>query len=306
MDSNPIVIIGSTNMDMVVKTSHIPTPGETVLGGKFLMNPGGKGANQAVAVARLGGKASFISKVGNDIFGNQSLQLFVEEGIDTQFLLQDNQLPSGVALITVDDSGENSIVVAPGANAGLTRDNLEPSLEKIVDPGFYLMQLEVPIDTIKFALQYARQRGIKTILNPAPADPGITDLLDMVDYITPNSSEAEILTGIPITDMEQAKLAAAALHRLGSKHVIITLGEQGAIISGGDSIEHIPATPVKSVDSTAAGDTFNGALAVALAEGEDLPAAVKFACNAAAITVTRLGAQNSIPTRKELDQIRQD
>ena len=198
MNKRKIVVIGSTNMDMVVKTTHIPVPGETVLGGAFLMNTGGKGANQAVSVARLGGDVNFISRVGKDMFGRQSKQAFEEEGIDTSGLIEDNYAPTGVALITVDEFGENSIVVASGANLNLSPEDVETYLNKIPDVAIILLQLEIPMETVKFAAQYAASHGIKLIVNPAPFHPQIIELLHLIDIITPNSTEAEMLTGIAV------------------------------------------------------------------------------------------------------------
>ena len=287
-------------MDMVVKTSHIPVPGETVLSGSFFMNPGGKGANQAVSVARLGGDVAFVSKVGNDVFGKQSTQLFEEEGIDIAHLLSDDTLPSGVALITVDRSGENSIVVASGANAGLTPADLEDALDKIAGAGIVLMQLEIPMETVHFAAIYAVKHGVKVILNPAPANTLPPKLLSCIDIITPNQSEAAMLSGINVTDAATAAQAAVAIHNLGVKSVIITMGAMGCVIYDKGEITLVPAQKLEAVDTTAAGDVFCGALAVALAEGGTLLDAVNFASRAAAISVTRMGAQPSIPYRKEL------
>src|SRR5690554_405223 len=300
MNRRKIVVIGSTNMDMVVKASHIPVPGETVLGGAFLMNPGGKGANQAVSVARLGGEVTFISKVGNDIFGKQSTQAFEEEGIDISGVMEDNKAPSGVALITVDESGENSIVVASGANLNLTPEDVETHLKNIPDVAIILMQLEIPMETVKFTVRYASSHGIQIILNPAPSNSLVPELFEMVDIITPNSNEASMLTGIAVIDEESAKLAAEYLHRKGVKNVAITLGAKGAILLNEQGFHLIPATKVDAIDTTAAGDVFNGALAVAVSEGKNLLDAVTFACQAASITATRMGAQSSIPYRKEL------
>ena len=287
-------------MDMVVKTSHIPVPGETVLSGSFFMNPGGKGANQAVSVARLGGDVAFVSKVGNDVFGKQSTQLFEEEGIDIAHLLSDDTLPSGVALITVDRSGENSIVVASGANASLMPADLEDALDKIAGAGIVLMQLEIPMETVHFAAIYAVKHGVKVILNPAPANTLPPKLLSCIDIITPNQSEAAMLSGINVTDAATAAQAAVAIHNLGVKSVIITMGAMGCVIYDKGEITVVPAQKVEAVDTTAAGDVFCGALAVALAEGGTLFDAVDFASRAAAISVTRMGAQPSIPYRKEL------
>lgn len=295
-----IVVVGSTNMDMVVKTAHIPVPGETVLSGSFFMNPGGKGANQAVTIARLGGDISFISKVGNDVFGKQSAQLFDEEGINTYYLLCDDELPSGVALITVDNSGENSIVVASGANANLLPSDLEGALNEISKADFVLMQLEIPMETIEFVAEYATSKGVKVILDPAPAQELSSKLLGHIDIITPNKTEAEILSGIKVKNLEHAKKAARIIYKKGVKNVVITMGEWGAIICREGKTIMVEAQKVEALDSTAAGDVFNGALAIALSEGKDLEEAVRFACKVAAISVTRMGAQSSIPYRNEI------
>jgi ribokinase len=300
MRPGKIVIIGSSNMDMVVKTDHIPIPGETVLSGSFMMNPGGKGANQAVAVARLGGQAVFICKLGNDVFGKQFSYLFNDEHIDTSFILSDENLPSGVALITVDASGENSIVVASGANAHLRVADITPALEEIAQASILLVQLEIPMDTVNFAIGYASSKGVKVILNPAPANILSPELLKQVDILTPNKTEASMLSGIKVSNMETAKKAARIIREQGVKNVVVTMGSQGAVVcqQGGSVV--LPAPKMETVDTTAAGDVFNGALAVALSEGKDLEAAVAFACEAAAISVTRLGAQSSIPYRNEV------
>lgn len=299
MDIKKIVVVGSTNMDMVVKTSHIPVPGETVLGGSFFMNPGGKGANQAVTVARLGGEVHFISKVGNDVFGKQSSQLFEEEGINTFHVLSDDELPSGVALITVDEAGENSIVVASGANGNLYPDDLKDALNEIAGAGFLLMQLEIPMETVRFVARYAAAKGVRVILNPAPANTLSPDLLSCIDIITPNKKEAEMLSGIKVTNIESAKKAAKAICSMGVKNVVVTMGPLGAVVCQEGKTQVIPAQKVEAIDTTAAGDVFNGALAVALSEGKTFPDAVQFASMAAAISVTRMGAQSSIPYRNE-------
>jgi len=300
MSQKKIIIIGSTNMDMVVKTTHIPVPGETVLGGSFFMNPGGKGANQAVAVARLGGDAVFVSKMGNDVFGKQSRQLLDEEGIDTNFIAFDNEQPSGVALITVDGAGENSIVVAPGANANLVPSDLKKALNEIATAKIILLQLEIPMDTVEFVVQYASEQGTTVILNPAPAAKLPDALFKHINIITPNETEASILSGIPVTDIDSAQKAALIIHELGVRIVVITLGPLGALILEDGKFDRVSARTVDAVDSTAAGDAFNGALAVALSEGKGMVEAVDFACNVASISVTRLGAQSSIPYRNEL------
>lgn len=300
MQSKKILIIGSTNMDMVVKTKHIPAPGETVLAGSFFMNPGGKGANQAVAAARLGGNTVFISKVGNDVFGKQSSQLFDEEGINTRYLLSDDELPSGVALITVDQRGENSIVVAPGANGNLFPRHLEEALGEIADADIILMQLEIPMETVDFVAKYATSKNVTVILDPAPANDLSAELLSHINIITPNQTEAEMLSGIKVHDIESAKKAAEAIYARGVTHVIVTMGPLGAAICSEGKIHVIIAPHVEALDTTAAGDVFNGGLAVALGEGKTLVEAVHFGCLAAAVSVTRLGAQSSIPYRNEI------
>ena len=297
---NKIIVVGSANMDMVVKATHIPQPGETVLGGSFLMNPGGKGANQAVAVARLGGDVTFIGKIGDDIFGQQSRQLFQKEGIDTRGLLVDGNTPSGIALITVDERGENSIVVAPGANAFLKPKDVEEVLDHYPDSKILLVQLEIPMQTVEHAVRLARDRGMQVILNPAPADRSVSGMFHGIDVITPNASEAEMLSGITIVDVNSARQAAESIYQQGVKHVIITLGKDGAVLLEDGVFHHIPAMGVEVVDTTAAGDVFNGALAVAVCEGKAWKDAVVFACQAASIAVTRMGAQSSIPFRNEV------
>lgn len=296
-----ILVIGSSNTDMVIKTEKLPTPGETILGGKFLMNPGGKGANQSVAASRLGGKVTFISKRGNDLFGNQAVGLLMREGVDIQYIVKDPDLPSGVALITVDSTGENSIVVAPGSNGNLLKEDI-PSV--IFDRGKFeilLLQLEIPIDTVEYSAVTASEHGIKVILNPAPARKLSDNLLKNTWLITPNETEAEAITGVIITDIPSTERAAELIQERGVKNVIITLGEAGAYIKSENYTGLIPGIKVKPVDTTAAGDVFNGALAVAISEGSDLKDAVIFANKAASISVTRMGAQASAPYRNEIN-----
>lgn len=300
MGENRILIIGSSNTDMVVKTNKIPVPGETVLGGAFLMNPGGKGANQAVAVARLGGKAILISKIGNDVFGKQSMKLFEEEGIDIAGVLTDANHPTGVALITVDEQGENSIVVAPGANAHLNPEDVEQVFQDHGNARIALLQLEIPLETVKYSAQIAFKKGIKVILNPAPADSGVQEILPYIDILTPNATEAELLSGIRVFDLKSAEMAAWAISEQGVKIVIVTMGKLGAVVLDFDKVSHVPAEEVIPVDTTGAGDAFNGALAVALSEGKSVVESVRFASKAAAITVKKLGAQSTMPYRKEI------
>jgi ribokinase len=295
-----LLVIGSSNTDMVIKTEKLPAPGETILGGTFLMNPGGKGANQAVAAARLGGKVTFITKRGNDLFGNQAVGLLMREGIHTQYIVKDMEFPSGVALITVDSKGENSIVVAPGSNGNLQQEDIPPA---VFDPDKYeilLLQLEIPINTVEYSAVAASEKGIRVILNPAPAQKLSDKLLKHTWLLTPNEIEAEIISGVKITDKPSMEKAAVLIRERGVKNVIITLGEAGAFIMSEKDMGIIPGIKVIPVDTTAAGDVFNGALAVAISEGGSLKEAVIFANKAASISVTRMGAQASAPYRNEI------
>lgn len=298
--SGKIVVIGSSNTDMVVKSSKLPAPGETVIGETFLMNPGGKGANQAVAAARLGGKVVMAARIGNDVFGKQAISQFELEKIDTAYVSVDEELPSGVALINVDANGENCISVAPGSNSKLSPDNLEQLLENINPSDIALLQLEIPIGTAVFAIRKCFDKKSRVILNPAPASPLPEDLFPCLYLITPNETEAGLLTGVQVTDRHSAEQAARQLRAKGVSNVIITLGSKGAFLLT-DSFSGLIAAPqVTAVDSTAAGDCFNGAVAVALAEEMPLEKAVAFASKAAALCVTKLGAQSSMPYRNEM------
>ena len=299
-----ILVVGSTNTDMVIKAAHLPRPGETILGGTFFMNPGGKGANQAVAIARLGAPVTFICKTGTDIFGHQSQQLFEAEGINTSYVFSDPQNPSGVALISVDDKAENCIVVASGANANLTPEDLKKAEEAIDQCDIVLLQLEIPMETVEYVAKIAFEKGKKVILNPAPAQPLSAKLLSHLYLITPNETEAEMISGVKITDEASANEAAQVLSEKGVQNVIITLGSKGALVYSNGESEVVPAYKVNAIDTTAAGDVFNGALTVALSEGRDLKEASRFGCKASAISVTRSGAQSSAPYRNEVDIFR--
>jgi len=300
MNKRKIVVVGSTNTDMVVKSTRIPVPGESIVGGNFFMNAGGKGANQAVAAARLGGDVTFIAKTGNDIFGKQALELFKNEGINCGHLFVDETTPSGVALIILDAKGENCIVVALGANNNLTADEVLSARAEFEAADVVLMQLETPIETVVKTAEACFLLGKKVVLNPAPACTLPPELFKYLYLITPNETEAEILTGVVVTDSTSATKAAIELHNLGIQHVIITMGSQGAFLYSDGKGQLIPAQKVKAIDTTAAGDTFNGALAVAIAEGKSLTEAVMFGNMAAAISVTRLGAQTSVPYLNEI------
>jgi ribokinase len=301
MTKQSIVVVGSSNTDMVIKTSRLPLPGETILGGDFLMNPGGKGANQAVAAARLGGKVTLVAKTGNDLFGSQAKKLFQDEKLNTEFLFSDPESPSGIALITVDDHAENCIVVAPGANEKLLKADIELAKEAILTAEILLMQLEIPLETVSYAAEMAFHAGKKVILNPAPAQQLPDKLLQMLYLITPNETELELLSGLPVTNPETAEIAARLLLKKGVRVVVVTMGSLGALLVTPTSCQLIPSFPVQAMDTTAAGDCFNGALAVAIAEGTDLGNAILFANKAASISVTRMGAQASAPYREEVE-----
>ena len=293
-----IVVLGSANTDMVITGKKIPVPGETVCDGTFLMNPGGKGANQAVAVARLASaprSCSFIAKVGDDLFGRETAARMKKDGIDAK-LVVDKENASGTALILVDAKGQNVISVALGANGTLSPEDIAPYEKTIAGAAALLMQLETPIPTVLRAAEVAAAAGVPVILNPAPAAKLPKKLLKLVDWITPNETEAELLTGVKVTDLASAQKAEAALKRRGVANVVITMGAKGCYAAG----RIHPCVKVKAVDTVAAGDTFNGAFVVALAEGKSVDEAVAFAQKASAIAVTRPGAQSSVPFRKEV------
>lgn len=300
---NKILVIGSSNTDMVIKTDRLPYPGETIVNGTFMANSGGKGANQAVAAARLGGEVTFITKRGNDLFGNKSIGLLMRESIDTQYIIKDMEHPSGVALITVDSKGRSSGVTAPGANNYLLPENI-PDI--IFEPGKFeilLLQLEIPLSTVEYTVKNANKNGIKIILNPAPVKNIPEELYKQLWLITPNKREAEMLTGVHVINESSAEKAADIFLEKGVKNVIISMGEDGAYIKSQDYTGIIPAVRIRVIDITAAGDVFNGALAVALAEGNDFRSAVIFANKAASISATRMGAQASAPYRKEIIEL---
>lgn len=299
--SHFITVIGSSNTDMVVKAARLPAPGETILGGTFGMFPGGKGANQAVAAARLGGKVFFVGKRGADVFGTEAASLLARDNIETSYFTTHPQLPSGVALITINEEAENCIVVASGANAALLPEDISEAKGIIAQSAIVLLQLETPLPTVEYAVNMAAQRGCTVILNPAPAQALPSSLLQNVSVITPNETEAEILTGICIDGIEAAKEAAIALHGKGVQTVIITLGADGALVYHENRFTKIEGVPVKAIDTTAAGDVFNGALTVGLAEGRPIEDAAHYACRAAALSVTRMGAQSSAPTKQEVN-----
>lgn len=295
-----IFVVGSANTDMVVKAATLPLPGETLLGGTFFMNAGGKGANQAVAAARLGGNVTLVAKVGNDIFGKQTIEGLQKENINTDFVFTDDTAPSGVALIMVNEEGENCIVVAPGANANLLPADIE-TVNAINEAAIILLQLEIPLATIEAVAIMAKATNQQLIINPAPAQTLSDELLNGLFLITPNETEAALLTGITITDQATASQAADIFLNKGVQNIIITLGKQGAYFKNSNEQFKVTAPVVQAKDTTAAGDTFSGALTVALTENMDWQQAIQFAVTAASISVTRLGAQASVPFRNEID-----
>lgn len=298
MKTGKILVIGSSNTDMTIKSERLPAPGETILGGKFLMGAGGKGANQAVAARRLGGDVTFVCKVGRDIFGDNAIKGYEKEGIDTSHILR-SDAPSGVALILVDAKAENSIAVAPGANGDLTPEDIRNLRGVIAEASYLILQLEVPVETVLEAARIAHEAGVYVILNPAPACPLPEELFKYLSLITPNQTETALMTGVE-TDEASLDKAVAALRAKGVKDVIITLGSRGSLVCTGGKNEFVPACKVKAVDTTAAGDTFCGALCVALSEGKSLTDAAAFATKASALAVQKMGAQDSIPYRKDI------
>jgi ribokinase len=296
-----ILVVGSINIDIVVLTERLPTPGETITGGTLLINHGGKGANQAVAARRLGADVRFIGCVGDDTFGPELRQSMVVEGIGVHGLATIAGMHSGTAVIVVDAAGRNQIAVASGANLRLTVDWAARFLEAFAWAQVVICQLEVPLDTVLWTLRTARQHGATTVLNPAPAQPVPPELWPLIDYVTPNEVEAAQVSGLPLAALSDADNVARALLARGPRVVILTLGTQGAFVGTLDHMVHIPAFPVTVVDTTAAGDAFNGALAVALAEGRPLAAAVRFANAAAGLACTQRGAQNSLPVRTQVE-----
>lgn len=296
-----VLVVGSSNTDMIIRVPHIPRPGETILGGAFSMAAGGKGANQAVAAARAGGRVMFVARVGDDLFGRQALEGFARDGIDARSVLATPGAASGIALITVDERGENSISVASGANALLSVADVEAAGDAFAAADIVLLQLESPLETVEAAIRAAKERGIPVILNPAPARALDDGLLRGVSVLTPNEHEAAMLAGIEVESEHDMREAAARIRARGPRTVVITLGERGVYAASEGSEGLVPAFKVEPVDTTAAGDVFNGALAVALAEKRSLPDALRFAQAAAAISVTRPGAQPSAPTRAEIE-----
>src|SRR5512139_1282138 len=295
--SGHIVVVGSINMDLVVRAPHLPQPGETIIGSDFKTFPGGKGANQAVAAARLGGHVKMIGRVGNDAFGEQLLQTLRADRIDTTFVQLDTAAPSGVALITVEEAGQNTIVVASGANARVTPADVDAAAAAFAGASVLLLQLECPLPTVRHAIEVARQHQVRVILNPAPSQPLDAQLLSQIDYLVPNQIELSLLTqaGSPEEGVKRLKA-------LGVKQVVVTLGGDGAAVFDDDQAYQLPPHQVNVVDTTAAGDAFVGGFAVALVESKSTRAAAEWGNAAGALAVTRAGAQPSLPTRAELGE----
>jgi ribokinase len=299
MDAKQILVIGSSNTDMTVLAGKLPAPGETVLGGKFIMGQGGKGANQAVAAKRLGGNVSFICKVGKDIFGENSLREYRKEGIDISNVMISEQ-PSGVALISVDTEAENCIVVASGANADITEADIEANRKQIKEAAILLLQLEIPVDAVVKAAKIGHEAGVYVVLNPAPACDLPDEIYKYLSLIIPNQTEIALMTGVEARDEDSAAKAVEALKNKGVQDVIVTMGSKGSMVYHNDKPVFVPSRKVNAVDTTAAGDTYCGALCVALSEGKDIIAAAEFATASSALTVQKRGAQDSIPYRKDI------
>jgi len=297
-----VVVVGSYNADMTIKTSRIPKPGETIIGGKFSMGAGGKGANQAVAAARAGAEVWFIARIGDDAFGREAQQCLQRNGIHTDYVIHDTTAPTGMAWIVVDEAGENSIIVASGANARLQPCDVEAAKPVIAAAEVMLVQLESPLETVAAAVRLAVACDVRVVFNPAPAVPLNMELLQHISIISPNEVEAEMLTGIEITDEKSLGAAAAVLHEHGAGIVLITLGPRGVYVCTREESYFMPAFKVKAVDTTGAGDIFNGALAAFLAQAVPLQEAVRHATAAAAISVTQSGAQTSAPFLKDIEQ----
>jgi len=301
MPEKKLVVLGSVNADHILQVGNFPRPGETVVGHGYQVIPGGKGANQAVAAARLGADVSFLACVGDDDFGARMIERFRDDGIDTSGVMSMADTPTGIAFIQIVSSGENCIAISPEANGNFTPDILEQNMGLIRSADMVLMQLEIPLETIEIAAREAQKSGAVVVLNPAPAQPLPDSLLSNLSMITPNETEAELLTGIKVENESDAHKAAKILHDKGVETVILTLGEKGAYLSSSEGSRLVEGYDVRAVDSTAAGDTFNGALVAALQQGKDVYAAIEFAHAAAAISVTRIGAQTSIPGIEEVN-----
>ena len=295
-----MIVVGGLNMDLVVKVARMPVAGETVHGGDVHTIPGGKGANQAAGAARLGGQVAMVGRVGDDAFGPRLIDNLQRQGVDTSHVRIDGGAASGVAMIFVDDSGENRIVVSVGANGRLNREDIDRMEGLLSQAKLLLLQLEIPLETAQYAADMAARHGVQVILNPAPALPVLAEFLAKVNYLVPNETEASLLAGMEVKDARTAEMAARKLLAYGVPAVILTLGEEGALLVTDKKTLHVPARKVEAVDTTAAGDAFIGGLAVALVKGFALEEAVRYATCAGTLAVTKFGAQTSLPSAEEV------
>ncbi len=302
-----VVVVGSLNMDLVVRVPHMPIPGETILGENFKNIPGGKGANQAVGAARMGAQVTMIGRVGNDEFGKTLIKNLANEGVDTSHISVDEKEATGIAMITLDQHGQNSIVVASGANMALKPEDIRAAWQNINDIDVLVMPLEVSLDCVEEAVRLATENSVKVILNPAPAQKLSNELLEKIDVLVPNESETSLLTGLEIESIEEAKIAAKNLLEKGTGAVVLTLGSRGALLVS-ESQPAIISTPYKVnvVDTTAAGDSFVAALSVGVAKGLSLESALRQATAAGALAVTKMGAQPCMPTKKEVNELMEE
>lgn len=295
-----VLVIGSYNVGLTILGDRVPKLGETVIGNHFDMGPGGKGSNQAIALARLGGNATFLARIGDDFFGQEASKLFAREGLDASFIEVDPEKHTGVGLILVDKDGHNSISVAPGANYQLTPERLDQADELFAECKYVLMQLEIPLPVVYHATEKAKSHGATVILNPAPAQRIDPKYLAMIDILTPNETETETLTGQPVTDADSATEAARKLVDQGVKHVIVTLGKQGSVLVSSEQQQVFSAPKVETVDTTGAGDAFNGGLVYALAAGQSIEQAIEFASQVGAFSVTSIGVVPGLPSMDDL------
>lgn len=300
-----IVVVGSYVVDLMSRTPHLPKPGETVLGGPFKMGPGGKGGNQATAAARCGSEVTFLTKLGDDTFGREALAHFQKENVDIQYVKVDPNESTGAALIAVDDQSENSIVVALGACGTITERDVMVAEAAFADADIVLLQLETSIEAVETSVELAAKHNVPVILNPAPYQKFPKEILSKVKYITPNETEAFELTGVEVVDEESAVKAAGVLHEMGVEHVIITLGKKGALLYlGEDSYKFIPGFKVEAIDTTGAGDAFNGGLAHAISSKMPIEEAMEYANTVAALSVTKIGTAPAMPTKEEIEEFR--
>lgn len=303
MKKKGVLVVGSSNLDLVVTTKRFPNPGETIFGNKFEMFPGGKGANQAVCASRLGCKTTFVGKMGNDEFKEKLSQIMVESEVDITNIFVDEKEHTGTALITVDGNGQNQIIVISGSNMKLSPEDIESKSLLFKEASVVLTQLEIPIETVLKVAQLAKENDALFILNPAPAVQLPARLFPLIDFITPNESELELLSGIRITNEQSIELAGRLLIDKGVKNVIVTLGKEGSVLINKSCKRQFSVNKVQVVDSTAAGDAFNGALATSLADNHSIEEAIEFASKIASITVTRMGAQSSMPYLNEIKNL---